>query len=173
MRLFHISEENDIKLFKPRKPYRTDMKDSVPLIWAINEKCLPNFLTPRDCPRVTYHVGKNTTQKDIERYFSSREFKHVVSIEQCWFERMKNTTLYMYEFDITNFYLQDNIAGYYVSEKEEIPIRKFEVNDLFAELFNRKVEIRLLPELWELGDKIKETSLNWSLCRMGNAKKGH
>ena len=58
MRLFHVSEENNIKIFHPRQPSRNDLNKSVGLIWAINEICLPNYLTPRDCPRVTYHVGK-------------------------------------------------------------------------------------------------------------------
>lgn len=40
---------------------------------------------------------------------------------------MRNTTLYLYEFDIDDFELQDDVAGYY------------------------------------------ESTLNWSLCRMGNA----
>ncbi|MCL2753890.1 MAG: hypothetical protein FWE44_07065, partial [Defluviitaleaceae bacterium] len=58
LRLFHVSEEADIAKFSPRKPSRDVGKD-VGLVWSINEKCLPNFLTPRDCPRVTYHAGEN------------------------------------------------------------------------------------------------------------------
>ena len=52
MRLFHVSEENNIKIFHPRQPSRNDLDKSVGLIWAINETCLPNFLTRRDCSRV-------------------------------------------------------------------------------------------------------------------------
>lgn len=171
MRLFHVSEESDITLFKPIKPYRKDMENSPPLVWAINERCLPNFLTPRNCPRVTYHVRKGTKMEDRDKYFSSRDIKHVVAIEHKWFEVMNNTTLYIYEFDSTNFYLQDEIAGYYVSEKTEIPINRIVINDLFEELFKRKIEIKLIPNLIELSGKIKKTSLNWSMCRIGNAQK--
>lgn len=173
MRLFHVSEESNINLFKPIKPYRKDMKDSPPLVWAINDTCLPNFLTPRDCPRVTYHRGDNTTEADIEKYFSSNESSHVIAIEHKWFEVMKSTTLYLYEVNDTNFYLQDSIAGYYVSEKEEIPINKIAINDLFDELFKRKIEIRLIPNLFKLCEEIKETSLKWSMCRMGNVQKSN
>lgn len=170
MRLFHVSEESNITVFNPIKPYREDLKESPPLVWAINNTCLPNFLAPRDCPRVTYHVGNNTTKEDIEKYFSSKHSNHVIAIEHKWFEVIKNATLYLYEFDVTNFYLQDDIAGYYVSEKMETPISKIIINDLFTELFKRKIEIRIIPDLLKLCEEIKETSLNWSMCRMGNAQ---
>lgn len=169
MRLFHVSEESNIKVFEPRIPYRADIDNSKGLVWAINEKCLPNFLTPRDCPRVTYHYNDMSTNEDINKYFSSKSSTHVVAIEHKWFEAMKNTTVYLYEFDPSNFYLQDEIAGYYVSESSQIPINKIVITDLFSELFKRKVELRVVDNLWDLRDEIINTSLNWSMCRMGNA----
>src|SRR5690606_39288884 len=87
------------------------------LVWAINEVCLPNFLTPRNCPRVTYHCNENTTENDKEMYLSSKTISHVVAIEHKWFEMMKNTTLYLYEFETKDYYLQDRGAGYYVDRK--------------------------------------------------------
>lgn len=169
MRLLHVSEESNIEIFEPRIPYRIDIDNSKGLVWAINEKCLPNFLTPRDCPRVTYYRNDKSTDEDINKYFSSKTSTHVVAIEHKWFEVMKNTTLYLYEFDPSNFYLQDEIAGYYVSESSQIPINKIIITDLFSELFKRKVELRVVDSLWDLRDEIINTSLNWSMCRMGNA----
>lgn len=49
MRLFHVSEESDIQKFEPRIPSRNDLDKTVGLVWAIDEKRLPNFLTPRNC----------------------------------------------------------------------------------------------------------------------------
>jgi hypothetical protein len=115
MRLFHVSEESNLTEFIPRLSYRQDLDPDTGLVWAINEKCLPNFLTPRDCPRVTYHVGNETNLEDLD-YFSSHN-QHVVAIEHKWFQVMKSTTLYLYEFDPTHFTLQDEIAGFYVSTK--------------------------------------------------------
>lgn len=171
MRLFHVSEESDIKIFEPRKPKRADMASSPALVWAINEECLPNFLTPRDCPRVTYHVVKTTAEEDIEKYISKTQCKHVVAIENAWVETIKNTTLYLYEFDTTNFYLQDEIAGYYVSEKSQIPISKIIIIDLFEEQQKRNVEIKVLPQLFSLRDEIVKSTFAWSMCRMINAIK--
>ena len=83
---------------------------------------------------------------------------------------MKNTTLYLYEFDATNFELQDEIAGYYVAKSSQVPIAKYQITDLFSELLKRNVEIRITDNLWKIADEIKTSTLNWSLCRMGNAK---
>ena len=164
-----MSEEPDIVRFFPRIPERLDVDRSKGLVWAIEEMRLPNFLTPRDCPRVTYHASATTTQEDIARFFSSA-CRHCVAIEHVWFERMQKTTLYVYEFDPTNFYLQDAVAGYYVSEYTETPIGKTRIGDLFAELFERGIEVRLVSNLWVLRDAILDSTLNYSFCRMANAR---
>lgn len=171
MRLFHVSEESDITIFKPRIPLRADIDKSKGLIWAITGFCLPNFLTPRNCPRVAYYATEKSSESDKDRFFSSHNSLHVLAIEQLWYTTMKNTILYLYEFDISDFYLQDGIAGYYVSEKEQKPINKIIVTDIFSELFNRNIEVRLVTDLWKLSDDVKKSTLNWSLCRMKNAKK--
>ncbi|CUX38785.1 hypothetical protein BN3590_01141 [Clostridium sp. C105KSO15] len=68
MRLFHVSEENNIGMFEPRIPERNDLDKSVGFVWAIDEQHLANFMTPRNCPRITYHVGEKTSVKD-KRFF--------------------------------------------------------------------------------------------------------
>ena len=170
MRLFHVSEEDDINEFHPRTPTRKDIDHSIALVWAINERCLPNFLTPRNCPRVTYHISGSTNSQDIDRYISSQSLSHVVAIEQDWLKRMMETSLYLYEFNPQHFTLQDNVAGYYVSSDIQVPIAKHVINDLFAELFLHNVELRVLDNLLDFGEKIKQTSFNWSICRMAYAK---
>ena len=170
MRLFHISEEENIEIFHPRIPDRNDLDKTVGLVWAIDEQRLPNFLTPRDSPRVTYHIGKNTSESDKTRFFTSSTVNHVVVIEHDWFDRMRNTTLYLYEFDPSDFELQDEIAGYYVAKTAQKPIAKYQIDDLFAELTVRNIEIRITDNLWKIADEVKTSTLNWSLCRMKNAK---
>jgi hypothetical protein len=168
MRLFHASEESNIEKFVPRIPYRQDMDKSKGLVWALTEHQLEKFLTPRDCPRVTYCVNETTTQDDIEKFFSSSS-RYCIAIEQDWYEKMANTTLYVYEFDTANFYF-DNIAGFYVSDKIEKPVSVTKYDDLFGELFKRDIEVRILNNLWTLIEAVKKSSLHLSLCRIGNAK---
>ncbi|MGE7952341.1 DUF6886 family protein [Lysinibacillus xylanilyticus] len=166
MRIFHVSEENDITVFHPRLPDRSDLDPKKGLVWAINDTCLPNFLTPRNCPRVCYHIGATTTEHDKRAFIASTSCSRVIVIESKWFETMKNTKLYLYEFDRNGFTLQDQNAGYYISEITQFPIAKIKVENLFEELFKRNVELRVVDNLWDIHDEIQKTSFNWSMCRM-------
>jgi hypothetical protein len=169
MQLFHVSEEADIQVFEPRLPVRDDLDKTVGLVWAIEETRLPNFLTPRNCPRVAYYAGTQTTDYDKRRFFSSSGVNHTVIIENKWFDIMKNTTLYLYEFNTEDFVLQDDIAGYYVAKTRQYPKDKTIMTDLFSELIKRNVEIRITDNLWDMADAVKGSTLNWSLCRMAYA----
>lgn len=171
MRLFHVSEESDIQVFQPRLPSRKDLDPAVGLVWALDEARLPNFLTPRNCPRVAYHAGPETTQEDRNQFFTSTTACHVVVIEHGWLEAMKNTILYLYEFDPGDFSLQDQVAGYYVATSPQRPVAKHKVEDLLGELTARNVEVRLTDQLWDIADRVKSSTLNWSLCRMAFARK--
>ncbi|MBQ8578586.1 MAG: hypothetical protein IJ449_11580 [Clostridia bacterium] len=169
-RLFHVSEEPDIPIFHPRIPKRADLDPNIGLVWAVDEARLPNFLTPRDCPRVTYHVGEETTDDDRKRFFSSDHVRHCVIIEHGWFSVMRNTTLYLYEFDPAEFTLQDAVAGYYVARTPQTPIAVHRIDDLPAALIERGVEVRITDNLRRIAEDVKASTLNWSLCRMRNAK---
>lgn len=170
MRLFHVSEEENIQIFEPRLPSRNDLDKNIGLVWAIDESRLPNFLTPRDCPRVTYHIGKKTTESDKKKFFTSSTVSHTLIIESKWLEKMKNTILFLYEFNVEDFILQDDVAGYYVATTAQIPKAKYKLNDLFSELLKCNIEIRIIDNLWDIADEVKQSSLNWSLCRMGYAQ---
>ena len=68
------------------------------------------------------------------------------------------------------FELLDDIAGYYIAKTAQVPIAKYQICDLLHELITRNVEIRIVDNLWDIADEIKETTLNWSLCRMAFAQ---
>ena len=169
MRLFHVSEESSIGVFYPRLPLRKDLDPTIGLVWAITEECLPNFLTPRDCPRVTYHVWDATTEGDRRRLFSSPSALHCVAIEAGWLDRLRSTTLYLYEFDPAGFTLQDEAAGYYVATTPQTPVAVHRVDDLLDELVRRRVEVRIVDNLHDLADEVRNSSMAFSLCRMRNA----
>lgn len=168
MRLYHVSEEADIHAFVPRIPYRKDVDQSKGIVWSLTEPALPNWLTPRNCPRVGFRAVEATTQEDIARFFSSSSH-HCVAIEHGWHIKMLETTLYVYEFDPTNFYF-DASAGFYVSAHTEIPIGVAKCENLYEELFKRNIEVRIVNNLWQLGESVQKSTLQWSLCRMGYAQ---
>ena len=171
MRLFHVSEEANIQVFEPRLPKRKDLDPDVGLVWAIDERHLPNFLTPRDCPRVAYLAGEGTSPEDRTRFFASHTAEHAVVIEWGWYERMRHTVLYLYEFETDDFVLQDEVAGYYVASKTQKPKQCVVIADLFAELLSRNVELRMTDRLWDIAAMVQKSTLHWSLCRMKNAQK--
>lgn len=169
MRLFHISEESSIEIFKPRIPKRSDLNQSCGLVWAIEERCLANFLTPRDCPRVAYHANPDADPQELARFFSSPASPYVVAIEHGWVRRMREAALHLYEFNPSGFTLQDKTAGYHTSTDPQIPIGHTVIDNVFEALAARNVELRILPELWPLADAVRLSGLYWSLCRMSNA----
>jgi len=169
MRLFHVSEDPNVGVFHPRLPRRTELDPNIGLVWSLVEPALPNWIFPRDCPRVGYRVCENTTPDDKVKFFASGA-QHVVAIENDWHERQLNTTLYVYEFDPTNFYY-DETAGFYVSQKSETSVDMVTYTNLYAELFKRGAEVRLVDNLWLLRDEVFASSLTtWSFCKMANAK---
>ena len=171
MKLYHVSEDPDIRVFEPRVPTRSDMAGGEGLVWAVNETGLPNYLVPRNCPRVTWHAGPDTTLDDMQLYLSSPTCRHVVAIEAKWFSVMQKTTLYLYEFYPDDFSLQDRVAGYYTSRVWQKPCTMHVIDNLFEELWKRNVELRVVDNLWALRDIISETSFDWSMIRMQMAQK--
>jgi hypothetical protein len=171
MRLFHVSENPDITEFVPRLPRvgrPGDLDPDIGLVWAVNEECLPNFLTPRDCPRVAYHATKSTAKHDVERFFSAKA-RHVVAVEHGWYEKLSICPLYIYEFDTKDFVLQDPVAGYYVAKITQIPINMTKIPNGLKALMDKGIELRFLDNLWDLGHVVQNSTLNWSLCVMRNA----
>lgn len=169
VRLFHVSEEKDISIFIPRPTVRRDLEPAAKYVWAIDESHLPNFLTPRNCPRVCYRANDHTASEDIVQHIGT-SVRHVVVIEADWLEKLEHTVLYLYEFDPKDFALQDAAAGYYVSTVTVRPIQKLCIPNLPLEIRKRGVELRTAENLHPIADEIKQSSFDWSLCRMAFAK---
>lgn len=169
-RLFHISEQPGIKLFEPRPSPSAFNEITGDVIFAITEQLLHNYLLPRDCPRVTCYPSAKTTPEDKARFFEDTATDYIIAIESRWYKQITNTTLYRYEFDPANFILLDECAGYYISYKPVEPISETPITDLIPELLKRKLELRFMPSIIEFGKAVSNSSFNFSLIRMRNAK---
>lgn len=168
MRLFHVSEEGNIGVFHPRLPLRKDLPADVGLVWAIDEKHLPNFLTPRNCPRVCFHDWSGASDADRGQYLPGGHPCAVV-LEENWRAAMENTTLYLYEFDPAHFELQDDNAGYYTSTCTEVPFARHVIENPLRAQYDCGADVRFVKTLWPIAEAIKKTTLQWSLCRMAFA----
>ena len=162
--LFHVSEESGIARFEPRVSSTTD----VPLVWAIDAERLRNYLVPRDCPRVTYYAGSQTTAADVERFLGPNTA--VVVIERGWLERLRSCRLYCYHLPPETFERQDDCAGYFVSRAPVVPVRVAVVEDAEAALRQRGADLRVVENLWPLRDAVVASSLQFSMIRMRNAR---
>ena len=161
--LFHVSEERSIEQFEPR----ASAGDIGPVVWAIDEHRLRNYLLPRECPRVTYYAGRETTDADVERFLGSSTA--VIAIERVWFERLRSCRLYCYHLPPETFECIDECAGYFVSRLPVVPARMEVVDDPVYELLRRGVELRVAPNLWPLRDAVVASTLRFSIIRMRNA----
>ena len=165
MRLYHISETPDIKEFVPQPSHRK-VKN---LVWAISEDKLPNYLLPRDCPRVTFSPKDNSDPTDIKRLMGCSDAKTVIAIEKKWIPIIQNTVIYKYEFNPTDFILDHESAGYYVTEKPQKPISVTVIDDILNELLKYDIELRILPSLWKIREEVIRSTLDFSIIRMNKA----
>jgi hypothetical protein len=161
--LFHISEEAGITRFDPRPSEYTDH----PVVWAIDADRLHNYLVPRDCPRVTYYAGPRTTTADRERMLGLHAA--VVAIEDGWLERVQRCRLFCYLLPPQAFECFDESAGYFSSPVSVEPTRVEVFDDVINELRQRRVELRIVRNLWPLRDAVVASSLEFSIIRMRNA----
>lgn len=169
MKVFHVSEDPNIKIFHPRpSPAFPNLKKDV--VFAVSETLLHNYLLPRDCPRVTYYAGQTTSEED-KKNFLSDNYEYVIAIEEKWKEKASSTTLYIYEFESSTFELLDEVAGYYISDKSQIPISKASISQPLEAMKERgNIKLRILDNLQVLAKNIANSSLNFSIIRMRNAE---
>ena len=162
--LFHVSEEPNIQLFQPRPSEST----AEPVVWAIDAEHLRNYLAPRDCPRVTYYAGPQTTAGERTQFLGSS--RAVLAIEEDWVNRVRQCRLYCYTLAPHSFECIDECAGYFISRVAVAPVAVELVEDVVFELQQRGVELRILPNLWPLRDAVVASSLSFSNIRMRNAR---
>ena len=170
MRLYHVSDQPGIARFEPRPSPTPHPSAPEPVVWAVAERLLHNYLLPRDCPRVTFYVGQGTTPADAERFMFGTSASHVVAIEKGWLGRVRAACLYLYELPEATFRPIDPGAGYLVSEAAVEPLAVEVVDDVLGALVARGVELRVMPSLWKLRDAVVASSIKFSIIRWRNAQ---
>ncbi len=156
--LFHVSEDPDIGVFAPR---------SSKGVWAITAERLPNYLLPRDCPRVTFHARADMSAADRDRFLGRATI--VIAIEAAWYARCASTSLTVYEFAAEPFVLEDEIAGYYTTRETVNPTATRHIVDPIAALREAGAELRVLDCLWQLREDVACSTLGFSIIRFRNA----
>jgi Family of unknown function (DUF6886) len=170
VRLFHVSEEKGIARFEPHEPPSMDAGVTGKVVWAIDEDHLPNYLLPRDCPRVTFRASERTSADDRARFIAPSRALRIIAVESGWLERIKSCRLFAYELPADTFELADASAGYWISRTAVVPTNVVEIADPLAEMERHRGELRALPDLWPLRDAVVASTLDFSIIRMRNAR---
>lgn len=173
MRLFHFSEDPDIRRFVPRavrvpsaRPPGREWLNG-PLVWAIDDWHAPLYLFPRDCPRILVWPTERTTDADRAAWFAGRPSRMIAHVEEAWRDRLGRAAIYRYEFPLAAF---ENLhdAGMWVCRVPVEPLGMEVIADLPAALAANDVELRILDSLTPLRD-VWSTSLHASGVRLRNA----
>ena len=136
LRLFHLSEEENIQKFEPR--ISKEQWNYKKYVWAISEEKLHNYLLPRECPRICINLEHSKIPKAWLRKNKANNRRAIIFVSKDWNERIENCTLFKYEFSSDNFTLIDKIAGYYVSPKSKTPTSVLKIKRCKDELKNWK-----------------------------------
>ena len=162
--LFHVSENAKIECFQPRRVEAFPH----PVVWAIDQEHLRNYLLPRDCPRVTYYRIPSSSDEDVAKYLGSSSA--VVAIENDWLARLQSCTLYCYALPSRTFECIDDGAGYFVSREPVTPDSVDTIQDPVSALTATGATLRTVGDLWPLHDAVAKSTLQFSMIRMRNAK---
>jgi hypothetical protein len=133
--LFHVSDAGPLAKLTPR-PVGSGPHAGRTFVWAVDGVHLPNYLLPRDCPRVCWAAG------DRLPGLLASPASRVICVEHAWSARLLFACLHVHELAPDGFAVLDAAAGYWVSENE-VPVRSVRlVEDCFAALAEAGVELR-------------------------------
>src|SRR5690348_191412 len=166
MRLYHVSEEGPFTVLAPRLSPPGTPYEGRRLVWAIDEQHLPNYLVPRDCPRVCWAATPNSTG------LLASTADRVIVIEEAWADRARNARLLVHELEPQGFELLDAVAGYWVSNSDAPVVGVQLVEDCLAYLAQRAVEVRIEDNLWPYVDAVVDAGGEFSVIRARNAHRG-
>ena len=161
--LFHVSDAAPLAVMRPRPSPPGTPHEGRPLVWAVDEEHLVNYLLPRECPRVTWAARDRTSP------LLGSPARRVVAIEHGWVPRLRDAGLSVHRLDPAGFGVLDAGAGYWVSEREAAVTDVRPVDDCFAAVAEAGAELRVTPSLWPYVDAVREGAGEFSAIRMRNA----
>ena len=164
--LWHVSENPSITRFEPHVAATAD--ETEPLVWAIDTRHLPFYWFPRDCPRGTFWAAADTDPADAERLLGGASRVHIV--EEGWFDRMLNATVFAYRLHEEPFEPHPEVGGYWIARFAVEPLEVVELDDLVRLHRDAEIDLRVLPNLWPLWNDVVSSSLEYSGMRFRNAQ---
>ena len=166
--LWHVSEDVTIRRFEPHRAPTSAIDE--PRVWAVDTRHLPLFWFPRDCPRATFWAGACTSGQDVERFLDGRPPARVHAIEGAWLERLRSARVVAYRLPPGAFEPDPDVGGYWVARSAVEPLDVVHLGDLLALHTEAEIDLRIVPNLWPLWDRVTASTLEFSGIRLANAR---
>jgi hypothetical protein len=164
--VWHVSDDRSIRRFEPRADPAHDSSD--PLVWAIDEEHVPAYWFPRDCPRGTFWAVGTTADDDVERYLTGDRLRRVHAIQSDWLEVFRAARVFAYRLPAERFEPYERAAGYWVSREAVEPFDVQELADLPGAHARAGIELRIVPDLRPLWERVIASTLGFSGIRLRN-----
>jgi hypothetical protein len=164
--LWHVSEHPSIARFEPRANPEHDSPEA--LVWAIDSEHVPAYWFPRELPRGTFWAVDTTTDEDVERFLTGDRTRRVHAIESSWLDALRNATAFAYRLPQETFEPYGRAAGYFVSREPVEPLAVVQLDDLVARHAEAGIELRIVPELLPLWERVIASTLEFSGIRLRN-----
>jgi uncharacterized protein DUF6886 len=166
--LWHVSEDDSIKVFRPHRSATAPTDDE--LVWAVDTRHQPLFWFPRQCPRGTFWAGPDTSDEDVGLFLGARD-RRVHAVEAGWLESIRSARVLAYQMPEETFEPHGGVGGYWISRAEVKPLELVELGDLLARHSGAEIDLRVVPRLWPLWERVIASTLEFSGCRLANARR--
>jgi hypothetical protein len=164
--LWHVSDDRGIQRFEPRANPGHDSPE--PLVWAIDDQHVPAYWFPRDCPRGTFWAIDTTSDDDVERFLTGDRTRRVHALQSDWLRRFREARVYAYRLPDAPFEPYGRAAGYFVAREVVEPLQVVELGDLLMRHAEVGIELRIVPDLRMLWDRVIGSTLEFSGIRLRN-----
>jgi hypothetical protein len=166
--LWHVSEDASIERFEPRAG---GVSPDRPLVWAVDTRHLPMYWFPRECPRGTFWATAETSADDRERFLTGGSSR-VHAVESNWLRRIREAQVMAYRLPEASFVAHDEVGGYWVTTETVEPLELLPLGDLLERHADAGIELRLVPDLLGLWERVIVSTLEFSGMRLRNATPG-
>ena len=164
--LWHVSDDPGIVRFEPRAVASHDSPE--PLVWAIDDEHVPAYWFPRDCPRGTFWAIATTSDADVDGFLSGDRTSRVHAIEHAWLADLQRAELTAYRLPPEPFEPYPRAAGYWVSREPVEPAESRPLGNLVQRHADAGIELRLVPDLAALWQRVIVSTLEFSGIRLRN-----
>jgi hypothetical protein len=163
--LWHVSEDPAIERFRPH--VGATATSSEPRVWAVDTRHLPFYWFPRQCPRGTFWATPGTTARDALLLDGA---SRVHLLEDAWVDALRTTRVLAYRLPDETFVPDLEVGGYWLSRDAVEPVEVVELGDLVQLHVEAGIELRVVPDLWPVWNRVVGSTLEFSGIRLHNAK---